>query len=179
MGYRCEGPDIRSEAGRAVPFNSAGAIPQNGQTRALARRASRIGCRNRSSAKPKSDTRAPTGTWVACRRDFPRDEIERIGRVPAAAEITKSIGLKRCAIPGQVDWNSRQTESAYRLALLRGISVRTFPPPCIRDQLSARSSVRIGNRTAPTHGPASAALIIDVARSQRLVTRYTGLSRTS
>jgi asparagine synthase (glutamine-hydrolysing) len=97
---------------------------KDGQLRSLARRA--FADRLPKSVVQETRSGYQGADWYLGLRanwDSVRDETERIAQLPAAAAMVDTNRLRGLLDAGdEVDWNSRQSESAYRLALLRGIS---------------------------------------------------------
>jgi len=101
---------------------------KGGQTRSLARRA--FADRLPQSIVRETRSGYQGADWhVGLRSDWDavRDETDHMARLPTAAAIIDVDRLRRLVeAVDEVDWTSRQAESSYRLALLRGISGSHF-----------------------------------------------------
>lgn len=101
-----------------------------GRTRSLARRA----FADRLPSAVVNDTRSGyqgADWYVGLKHDWDnvRREAEWLSRLPAAGRTMDVDRLRSLVNRGAdegIDWNSRETEGAYRLALLRGISAGHF-----------------------------------------------------
>jgi asparagine synthase (glutamine-hydrolysing) len=127
------GIDVRDPTGDRRLVELCFSIPpqqflKDGQLRSLARRA--FADRLPQSIIQESRSGYQGADWYLGLRanwDTLRGETERISRLPAAAAMMDTDRLRALLDVGDdIDWNSRQTESAYRLALLRGISSGHF-----------------------------------------------------